>query len=405
MNYYDTFMNLTISPAQKWRDDMQEAINQRFDNASTYWEDVGEEQEFGSLHFKNINVRITTIVDALTGQRNNDDYRKIIYPDCDHKITVGMRYKFNDNIWIIYSANNIRTDTASAYARRCNNTMNFEDRYGYVHQEPCYIDYKTTETQLTSGENIDVPSGRIEVRCQLNDWTKNVYINDRFIFGGDVYKIRYVSKFDRQSTFDADSDKLLLFYADYDNKSSNDNFELNIADYKKYDYRILCDTSITNKVGTTGKIDSTVTLDGVVVEEDVVFDNYKHSEIIDVLEDGSYQLLDAGECQIVAYMKKAPIYRTLINVKIGDYEEEPVVVPDTPVILVNKQVTYTIKYSQPLTISIETEAPKISYKYRIKENSVTIKNMSQSNEPLYIVYHNDDNTVKGKYKVVLGGIL
>ena len=273
------------------------------------------------------------------------------------------------------------------------------------HQEPCYIDYKTTETQLTSGENIDVPSGRIEVRCQLNDWTKNVYINDRFIFGGDVYKIRYVSKFDRQSTFDADSDKLLLFYADYDNKSSNDNFELNIADYKKYDYRILCDTSITNKVGTTGKIDSTVTLDGVVVEEDVVFDNYKHSEIIDVLEDGSYRLLGAGECQIVAYMKKAPIYRTLINVKIGDYEEEPVVVPDTPVILVNKQVTYTIKYSQPLTISIETEAPKISYKYRIKENSVTIKNMSQSNEPLYIVYHNDDNTVKGKYKVVLGGIL
>ena len=81
MNYYDTFMNLTISPAQKWRDDMQEAINQRFDNASTYWEDVGEEQEFGSLHFKNINVRITTIVDTLTGQRNNDDYRKIIYPD------------------------------------------------------------------------------------------------------------------------------------------------------------------------------------------------------------------------------------------------------------------------------------------------------------------------------------
>ena len=52
----------------------------------------------------------------------------------------------------------------------------------------------------------------------------------------------------------------------------------------------MCDTSITNKVGTTGKIDSTVTLDGVVVEEDVVFDNYKHSEIIDVLEDGCFNL-------------------------------------------------------------------------------------------------------------------
>ena len=167
----------------------------------------------------------------------------------------------------------------------------------------------------------------------------------------------------------------------------------------------MCDTSITNKVGTTGKIDSTVTLDGVVVEEDVVFDNYKHSEIIDVLEDGSYQLLGAGECQIVAYMKKAPIYRTLINVKIGDYEEEPVVVPDVPTILVNKQVAYTIEYDEKLTIEIETEAPRNSYKYRRGDNSITIKNMMQSDKPLYIVYHNDDNTVNGKYKVVLGGIL
>ena len=104
-------------------------------------------------------------------------------------------------------------------------------------------------------------------------------------------------------------------------------------------------------------------------------------------------------------MKNAPIYRTVINVKVGDYEEEPLVVPDTPIILVNKQVTYTIQYSKPLTIEIETEASKTSYKYRIKNNSVTIKNMAQSDEPLYIVYHNDDDTVKGKYEITLGGIL
>ena len=54
MNYYDSFVGLTQNPAQKWRNDMKEAINQRFDNASTYWEDVGEEQSFGSLYFKNI---------------------------------------------------------------------------------------------------------------------------------------------------------------------------------------------------------------------------------------------------------------------------------------------------------------------------------------------------------------
>lgn len=405
MSYYDSFVALTTSPSQKWRNDMQEAINQRFDNASTYWEDVGEEQEFGTLFFKDINARITTIVDAHTGQRNNDDYRKIIYPDCDHKVTVGMRYKFNDNIWIIYSANNIRTDTASAYARRCNNTMNFEDRYGYVHEEPCYIDYKSTETQLTASDNMQVPSGRIEVRCQLNEWTKNVNIDNRFIFGGDVYRIRYISKFDRQSTFDKDSDKLLLFYADYDNKSSNDNFELNIADYKKYDYKVLCDTAITNKVGTTGKISATATLDDVPVEENVIFENYEHSDIINLSEDGNYELLAEGECKILARMKNAPIYRTVIDVKVGDFKEEPIVIPSAPVILVNNQVTYTVEYSEPLTIEIRTEAPRNSYKYRKKDNTITIKNMQQSDEPLYIVYHNDDNTVNGEYKIILGGIL
>ena len=65
----------------------------------------------------------------------------------------------------------------------------------------------------------------------------------------------------------------------------------------------------------------------------------------------------------------------------------------------------TIEYDEKLTIEIETEAPRNSYKYRRGDNSITIKNMMQSDKPLYIVYHNDDNTVNGKYKVVLGGIL
>ena len=104
-------------------------------------------------------------------------------------------------------------------------------------------------------------------------------------------------------------------------------------------------------------------------------------------------------------MKNAQIYRTIISIKIGDYKEEPVVIPDVPTILVNKQVAYTIEYDEKLTIEIETEAPRNSYKYRRGDNSITIKNMMQSDKPLYIVYHNDDNTVNGKYKVVLGGIL
>lgn len=164
MSYYSNFVITNKNPKQKWKDGLQALVDKEFTNASSFTEDVEEEIEFGSLEFKPINVRVNSLVDAKTGQRINDDYKKIIFPDLDYQPVIGTRYRFDNNIWIVFSTDNVKTDTSAVYVRRCNNTMNTQDKYGNIHREPCYIDYKVTENQLFRNYSIDIPSGRIWIK-------------------------------------------------------------------------------------------------------------------------------------------------------------------------------------------------------------------------------------------------
>ena len=62
MPYYDTFMNVNKHPAQRWRNQLQDTVDKVFENASTWWDDVWEEREFGS--------------DALETITTNEEKRK-----------------------------------------------------------------------------------------------------------------------------------------------------------------------------------------------------------------------------------------------------------------------------------------------------------------------------------------
>ena len=85
MKYYDTFISNTPEPYDRWHDAMQALIDKTFTNSSTYQKSsIEEEIAFGTLEFKPVICRVTTLIDATTGQRVNDDYRKIIFPDIKH---------------------------------------------------------------------------------------------------------------------------------------------------------------------------------------------------------------------------------------------------------------------------------------------------------------------------------
>jgi len=124
MNYYDSFMAVNGNPKDKWYEDFQEFQEQQFDDASTVQYDIEEEIEFGTLEFKPIRARLTTIIDVKTGQRNGDDFRKITFFDYTHRPAPGTRYRFDDNIWIVFATKNLKVSSSSVYVYRCNTTLN-----------------------------------------------------------------------------------------------------------------------------------------------------------------------------------------------------------------------------------------------------------------------------------------
>ena len=404
MNYFDSFVKINEAPNERWATRLQELSYKRFVNSSTFQTDVEKENTFGKEDYVPIVARITSLVDAKTGQRVNDDFKKIIFRDFSERPKLGAKFRFSDNIWLAFSVDNIKSVTSSAYLRRCNNTLNFQDKYGNIHREPCCIDYKSTETQLSAGETIAVPSGRIYVQCQFNDYTKFIDIDKRFIFGNYVYKVRYISDYDRQSTFDKDGCTFMSFYADFDNIGKYDNFELGIADYKDYSYIISCDTEINGKIDDTGRISFNVSLDNKVIDEEVSFEIINNDNVIEIDQDWNYHMVSEGTAIVRIYMVNAPNFYTDITFNVNNKSNEPYILPDIKIVPINQTIEYSIIFDMPLIIDIETENPAYYYSFKKENNKFSITNYKTSNIPIYVNYKSEDESISGKFEIYLGGI-
>lgn len=417
MAFYDTFIRSNKIPREKWKDGLQAIVDREFENASTYYT-IEEEVAFGTLDFKEINARVNSLVDAKTGQRVNDDYKKIIFSDLDYSPEIGTRYRFDNNIWMVFSTDNIKTDTSSVYVRRCNNTMNWQDFYGNIHQEPCYIDYKITENQIFRNYSIDVPSGRIWVQYQNNENTKSIGVNSRFIFGENVYKVRSMGDYDRVNTFDKDSVRTKSFYADYDNQAEDDNFELCIANYRCLDFSIYIEgykDVIVGKIGFSGKIIPSAYLNGGLLENEE-FEFYSLNDNIVQIDDmGNFVLLSNGDSFIGCRMKnKLDIEKRLTVIC---KEEVPDIYVDTinndsRYIRLNETEFYSIyEYKNGEMIDTKYEilchdVPDYSYNFISDGNNFSITNLKPCNDTLLKVSYKNLRTNEIKYLLIeLGGII
>ena len=414
MAFYDTFVKTNDSPKKQWKDGLRELVNEEFTNTSTFYTDVEEEIEFGTLKFRPIRVRVNTLVDAKTGQRINDDYKKIIFPILDYHPEIGTRYRFDNNIWIVFSADNIKTDTSAVYVRRCNNTINTQDKYGNIHREPCYIDYKVTENQIFRNYSIDVPSGRIYVQCQLNKYTNKINVNDRFIFGDDAYKVRERSKFDRRYTFDDTSARSLSFYADYDNLDANDNVELGIANYREYNYHIESISNIINVAGFSGNIDYKVYLDDIDVQEKVVWMS-DNTNIAEITEDGKFTLKNNGSCVFTGKMLNKEDVFVIVNVTVtSNFMDlfETVLTPTTEYIKLNQTESYSVYEYNNHTITDTKfdikcyDVPQKHYIFNSDGNNFSITNLKPCYDTLLkVVYINLRTQEENEFYIELGGLV
>lgn len=182
--YYPISPNPPSSASYVLVEQFQALLTSQFSVATDVF-DISEETTFASGSYVSLTARIVGAVDPLTQEKLGDDWKRILFSDINHSVSVGMKYYFNNCTWIVINCENIKSLTASVTVRRCNNVLRWVDpTSGSLMEEPCSIDYSYKNPKDATSTNAFItPGAYIRIYSQLNNKTKLIKDNQRFLFG------------------------------------------------------------------------------------------------------------------------------------------------------------------------------------------------------------------------------
>ena len=205
--------------------------------------DIEQETGIGSEEYFPLQV-VMQSVQTDKGTKVSDDWRRLVFKDIHYNVRLGTRYRFAINcdpalpveqksIWIGVNQDSV-SPTAQQVVARCNGTLGSiyvaEDGSKSYHYEPVV---QTTELKQSTTAFNDVavdPRGQLIIIAQHNKYTKDYYINQRFVIGYDrVYKVSNIIKTGALATYDPYDVGVMQIYLEMDQISDYDDFEMRIA--------------------------------------------------------------------------------------------------------------------------------------------------------------------------------
>jgi hypothetical protein len=218
-------------------DDFNDFLNNQFYNASNVWT-VQEETPFASGSFSNVDARIDSAIDNLTGAKLGDDFRILKFNVGHVASKIGDKFYFDDNYWLVDSSESIKSLVNNSVVRRCNNVLRWMNS-GSALSEHCIIDY-TLRSSGNTGNNPIIPNGIIRIYCQQNARTNTIHENQRFLLGNTSFWQCYrilgggISSFVNSKTEDNTSSRLMEIVLDKNFVNNDTDDTVNgIADYYK----------------------------------------------------------------------------------------------------------------------------------------------------------------------------
>ena len=251
--YYTSASPVTFySPKQVWTDSFNSLLDQEFYNASDVFT-IKEETYFASGSYINVDVRINTTTEPGTNIKLGDDFKTLLFQSSHPTVAIDQKFYFDQNYWLITNTTFIKSLVTSAIVRRCNNILRWVDLSGNLYSEHCYIDYKPTTPDNRNRTDPIIPMGTIHVFSQLNNNTRTIREDQRFLFGNTQQWVSYriygggLVNFNNLQTVTNTSAKILEMGMgkNYVNET-DDNLILGIADY--YKYVVSAGSSIINNI-------------------------------------------------------------------------------------------------------------------------------------------------------------
>lgn len=233
-----------------------------------------EEELTKQLEYTNQNPSYTPIDVAITevktdrGEPLGTDWAHLAFRDLKHPCGIGYRYRFSldfpnirnmneeekhwkSSIWIGINKSPIKGGN-SCTVRRCNTSLAFVgsptrdyNNITEIHYEPCALENEMRYMQVYYNQTIPVPQAEWYGIMQLNYFTNNIKINDRFVFdvtdldvreNNHVYKVKSIVKSTAKNTFvknQKDAVKntdLIIIALDRDMVAPDDNLETRVAE-------------------------------------------------------------------------------------------------------------------------------------------------------------------------------
>ena len=219
VNYNKTYSEIS-------KDLYQTEIDKEFSYAINLY-NVDIEKTNGADEYVGIQVRIDRPFTVTGGTKVSDDYKKLIFQNNDLKLQTGRKVKFDDNCWLLTDISTLSVNSIASIARRCNNVIHYKEGEEYK-VEPCVIDYSSSSNQLEVKQEIILPSKTIKMYTQNNSITRKIKINNRFIFGSQVFKVISKEDYNQISTYDTKIG-INVYNLELDEIGASDNFETGIA--------------------------------------------------------------------------------------------------------------------------------------------------------------------------------
>lgn len=244
--------------------------------------DIEYENEWGKQTYSPIEVVVQS-VKSEKGNAISDDCKSIVFKNIlEDRFVIGSRFRFehsfgttNDdgspiadkdkNVWIATNTNGAKI-TASMVIERCNGSLGsvYLDNQGVAryHYEPVIQGRDLTSVSLVYNEVAVSPQSQLLIIAQHNEYTKNYFINQRFIIGYDkVYRIKAINKFYGNSTFNPEDVGLMRIYLELTETSPYDDFEHRIA-YQSTDELVITEEPTPVTPGEEGEESYSIIFEG-----------------------------------------------------------------------------------------------------------------------------------------------
>lgn len=282
------------TPEQYYRDYNQAVVNNRWDD-TTQIRKIKE--QIVTLNpfkwhnkFREYEAWVDTVSDLMV-QYNKvySDFIEILPKDINHVQNYrGQYYKIaldgeNEETYICYDTINNLEQLPNFKCVRCNNVLTMVNSKNKIVAYPCYLGVDISSTNDYVSKSGITPNSRMIIMIQVNDDTKEIVNNQRFMFEhGSTFEVEEINNFMQEEGTNG-AVTIMRIYVKYSPILPRDNKELNLCDYwgsedKPEEETVIKKTLIVDPINyniaeeeyldVTYKV---INSDGVVINQEVTY--------------------------------------------------------------------------------------------------------------------------------------